>query len=72
MELIWDPEHLCIRSNEKVDECAVRKSSLDEAMVFMIGYLMIGHLMKLQPNGLQYQRRFGLLGHVKEIRPCCL
>lgn len=37
--------------------------------------LMIEHLLKLKPDGLQlnleeYLRRFGSLDHTKELRPC--
>lgn len=39
--------------------------------------MVIGHLVKLQPNGLrltpiEFQGRIGHLGHAEELRPCCL
>lgn len=82
MELKLVPKHRAIRGEEKTAEIAACVSSLDEVMpyhnvltplVVVAITLMIGHFVKLKPDGLQftpieYQDPLDLLSQAREIR----
>ena len=74
MELVWVPGHHGIRGNAKVNECAVRGSSLDEPTVsndFLIPLVVVPNKIddRAHLTPAEYQGCFGILGHGEELRP---